>query len=431
MAEARRLLLEASHLIKDIPEFQQPAAAANIAGQLVRAADLPDALATARFLPKAEDQAMATGSIAWGLAHDGNLAAALALVEATADGQNKGVAYEGLAELRADAGDFKEALQIAHRIRDPGRLVDTLVRLASRAAKAGDLTGAREVLGDAVQVTEEALRGNASYAQSLTQIATTQAEIGDNADAFKTLDRFSDIVRQRRTPDGNFLFVRELASAQAQIGDLVDAQRTVDEMSPGTSDSVLMSISREQAKQGLFADAIANAERISIPEFKENTLRAIGMIRGTHGTLNDVLVAIEHISQPNHRLDALATLALEQAENDNPAAGLTLQIASKLATEIGVDASDNALGTIAVTRALLGDFAGAQQIVQELTKPESRVWPLWNITSSMAQAGRTQEALALSENQEAAYPRAYALLGTAQGILNHLTAEQKARIIDH
>ena len=94
-----------------------------------------DALATVRLLRKTEDQAQVTGSIAWGLAHNGNFVQALALVESAADGQNKGVAYEGIAELRAEAGDLEDALQIAHRIRkDPDRLSDTLVRLASRRA---------------------------------------------------------------------------------------------------------------------------------------------------------------------------------------------------------------------------------------------------------------------------------------------------------
>lgn len=37
LAEARRLLVEASQLVKDLPEFQRSSTAANIAGQLVRA----------------------------------------------------------------------------------------------------------------------------------------------------------------------------------------------------------------------------------------------------------------------------------------------------------------------------------------------------------------------------------------------------------
>jgi hypothetical protein len=84
-----------------------------------------------------------------------------------------------------------------------------------------------------------------------------------------------------------------------------------------------------------------------------------------------------------------------------------------------------------VTRAILGDFAGAQQVVREITKPESQAWSLWNITSFMVKAGHKEEALALANNEESAYPRAYALLGSAKGILNQIEAEQKARIQGH
>jgi hypothetical protein len=59
---------------------------------------------------------------------------------------------------------------------------------------------------------------------------------------------------------------------------------------------------------------------------------------------------------------------------------------------------------------MLGDFAGAQEIVQNMAEPESRIWPLWNITSMMSEAGRADEALALAENQDSAYLKAYAPL---------------------
>ena len=433
LAEARRLLIEASHLVKDIPEIQQSSAAANIAGQLVRAADLPDALATARQLSKTEDQAQVIGIIAWQLAHDGNVAQALALVESSSDGQNKAVAFELVAELVAERGNLQGALGIAHRIRnEPGRLIDTLVRVASLLTKTGDRNGAREAIEDALNTAEAAAKQNIGNATAFAQIATTQADIGDTADAFRTLDRFSEIAHQYQGVEGNGVFLQQLASAKAQIGDLIGAQRTIEEISAGNSDLALMMISQEQAKQGLMVDALANAERISIPGFKSIALRKIAMIRGTHGTLSDALEAIDHIPEPAGRAEALATLALEQADNENPSASLTLQAAWNFATQNGADAaSDDVLGTIAVTRALLGDFAGARQVVQVMNKLETRAWSLWNITSYMVKAGHTEDALALAENQEAAYPKAYALLGSAKGILNHLEAEQKAGAKGH
>ena len=428
MAEARRLLIEASHLVKDIPEFQRPSAAANIAGQLMRAADLPDALATAQLLGKAEDQAQATGSVAWQLAHDGNVTQALALVDGTVEGQNKAVEYEILAEVVAEKGNLEGALQIAHLIRnDPDRLCDTLVRLASRRAHAGDLSGAREALGDALNVAEDAVKQSVGHASEFTGIATTEAEIGDTADAYVTLDRFSEIARQYyKGAAGNAALLQQLASAQAQIGDVFGAQRTIEENSSGNFDLALMSISQEQAKQGLTADALESAARISSPAFKASAFREVAMIQGMQGALDDALEAIDRIAGPGGRAEALATLALEQADNKNPVANLTLQMAWQRATQMGPDGSDDVLGTIAVTRARLGDFNGAQEIVQNMADLESRVWPLWNITSFMVQSGHTQEALALTENQEAAYPKAYALLGTAEGILDRLESKEKA-----
>lgn len=44
----------------------------------------------------------------------------------------------------------------------------------------------------------------------------------------------------------------------------------------------------------------------------------------------------------------------------------------------------------------------------------------------MVKAGHKGEALALAENQESAYPKAYALLGSAKGILNRIETEKKA-----
>lgn len=175
LAEARRLLVQASDLIKDIPESQQPSAAANIAGQLVRAGDLPDALKTARILQTAEDQVQVQSIIAWQLAHDGRIAQALALVDSAPNGQNKAVGYELLAELVAESGDLQEALGIAHRIADdPNRLIDALVRVASLRSKAGDYSGAREAIADALDAVEASAKQGVGNALVFTQIAATQ-----------------------------------------------------------------------------------------------------------------------------------------------------------------------------------------------------------------------------------------------------------------
>lgn len=426
VAEARRLLVEASYLIKDIPESQQPSAAANIAGQLARAGDLQDALRAAQSLQSAEDQVQVQSSIAWQLAHDGSVAQALALVDSAPNGQNKALGYALVAELVAESGDLQEALGIAHRItNDPNRLTDTLVQIARLRSKAGDSSGAREAIADALNVVESSAKQGGNTL-AFTQIAAAQYEIGDKGDAFATLTRFSDIARLHQGAEGN-VYLQQLAAAQAQIGDFVGAQRTAESLPVGSSDVALMRISQEQAKQGLLVDALANAERIGNPTFKSLALREIAMVQGTHGTLSDALEAIDQISEPAGRAEALAVLALQQANNENPAVSLTLQAAWTFATQNRGDSSDNVFAAISATRAMLGDLPGAQQAIQQITKPESLAWSVWNITSATVKAGHIDQAITLAQNQGSAYPKAYGLLGTAKEILDDLEAEQKAR----
>jgi tetratricopeptide (TPR) repeat protein len=432
-AQARQLLLEAAQLIKDIPEIQQPGAAANIADQLVRAGDLPDALATARLLKKPDQQAFALRVVAWQLAHSGNFAQAVALVEADVNGEEKLMGYDALANFLAGKGDRDGALDIAHRIsKNPYLLRETLLGVARQLSKAGDSTGARQALSEALDIIDEGMKENLdSWALELPKIATAQAEIGDTSGALTTLDQLSEIAhRDKINKFDAAMLLQQLAATQGQLGDLVGARRTIEEIPPGNSvmaDGCWMSISWQQAERGLMVDALESVARISSPSLQTSTLREMAKIRGTHGTLNDALEAIDDIPDPAVRVKAVVAVALEQATNHNPAASSTLQTAWVLVRDEGIAASDDERGTIAIARAHLGDFPGAQQIVQDMANPESRVWPLYEISCTLALAGRFSEAAAYAENENAAHPKTFALLGAADGILSHLEAEQQAR----
>jgi hypothetical protein len=427
LLEARRLLQEASRLIGGIPEAQQPSAVANVAGQLTRAGDLADALSVLQLLKRPQDLALANGIVAWHLANSGNFSQALAMIERDGASQMIQSDRQSLAALAADKGDVGEALEIVHRIPtlESSARSEALRRVAAELAKLGELPRARQIIEEALNACSRANLESGDCALELTQIAGTQAEIGDKAGAYVTLSKFSDIAHHRTGSDA-IMFLQQLASAQARMGDILGARQTMDELPARTSDGVLMAISEEQGKQGLMADAIASSAQISNPELRSIALRELAAICGTHGGLNDALEAIDKIPDPGHRAEALAVLALEQAENENPAANQTVQLAWSQTAEVGTDAARHALEEIAVTRAILNDFAGAQQIVYDMTEQESRVWPLWSITSMMVGAGHKQEALALAESQDAAHPKAYALLGTATGILDRLEAETKA-----
>jgi hypothetical protein len=434
LAEARRLLLNAGQLLPEIPEDQRCSAVSNIAGQLSRANDLPDALAVVHLLKRNVDQAGAIGSVIWPLAQRGDFAQSLTLIDTYVDAQNRTTPYYTLAMIQADKGDFAGAVQTARRIGDNIELfLDIVIRVATKQAKSGDLATARETFSEALNRAEEAARQNINHAVILGQIARAQAEAGDTSDAFVTLGHLDAMAQQSRETGGVELG-EHVAMIRAQLGDVFGGLRAL-EQDPSSANSpiALMLIAEEQAKNGVSSEALETAARISDPSLRTAALREIAVIRGTHATVNEALDAIERIPQVADRAEALATLALEQAEKKNAAASQTVDVVWKLATEKSEEIDSDhfahpgvVLGEIAVVRAMLGDFAGARQVVETIKQPEGRVWPLWNITSFLVEADRTQDALALADAEEAAYPKSYALLGTAQGILDRVEAQEKA-----
>jgi tetratricopeptide (TPR) repeat protein len=434
-AQARRLLLEASRLIDEVPESQRPSAVANIASQLLRSGDLEDALRLSQSQKNPGDQDLATGLIAWNLVQQGNVGQALRLVERISSEQNREGQYAQLAALLSEKGDLIAALRIVQMRREPQVRVSILVQIAQQKARSKnkDVAGAAEVLGQAMKIAEELVHNNASNANLLPGIATTLSEIGDTAGALRTLEELSAIAHQYAGPESSGLLLQLLGCAQAQVGDLVGALQTHEELVRmsnlgSNSDIVLMTIAEEQAKQGLMADALQNADRISDDNLRSAALREVAIARGTHGTLQDALEAIHRIPNSASRSEAIGALALEQAVTANPAAALTAERALEFANEAGSDSvsSDRGREMITVTRAILGDYSGAEEIIRSMPEPESRVWPLWNLTSMLTEAGRETEALTLAEGENAPLPKLHALLGTAQGLLARVASEEGA-----
>lgn len=426
--QARRLLLEASRLIDAIPETQRSSAVANIASQLARGGDLEDALKISQSTKNRVDQDLAMGSIAWQLAQRGNVGQALRLVESIPNDQNREAQYGSLAVLLAEKGDMAGALRIAQLRKEPQGRFSILLEIAQQKARTKDSAEARKILKQVIQIGNELVQENASNATILQGIATTQSEIGDTPGALLTLAELSTIANQYEGPEGKGLMLQLLGCAQAQVGDVVGALRTHEEMAPGSnSDIVLMAIAEEQAKQGLMADALQAAERISDVNLRSSTLRSIAIARGKHGTLQDAMEAIDRIPAAS-RSEAIGVPALEQAVVDNPAAALTAQRALEFANEVrsGSVSSGRGFEMLAVTRSVLGDFAGAQEIVRSMPEPGSRVWPLWNLTSMLAEAGRENEAVTLAEDEDSPLPKLYALLGTAEGLLTRIVSEEQA-----
>jgi tetratricopeptide (TPR) repeat protein len=427
LTQAREILGQASTLVPDIPEPQRMSVASNIANAQVRAGDLVGALSTVRSLKKPQDFAFGMGIIAYVLDSSGDLPAALQVISDAPAGQSRDLSYEHIAQSHADKGDFSSAMRIAHLIQNaPGRSVETLTRVAQLQWKSGDHAGADQVWADALAVAQQARKQDPNLAMLLVGIATSRAQVGESAAAYATLDEFSRIIEQRHPADQGLLST--LAMGYAGIGDTTSALHTVETLAPGSNrDICLMTISSQLMKNDDVADAEEIASRISDPQLKAHAFQEIAISESGSGRPASAIETADKIPNLAGRAEALAYLALEQAQKGDPATGDTLRRAVAAATQATPKPPDHVFAAIAVTEAMLGDFDTAEQTVRPLSC-DARPWAWWNIAAMMANAGDLSGAVEVAAQEEDPHSKAYALLGSANGILDRLrsTAESKA-----
>lgn len=394
--EAINLLREASQLVNQIPEPQQMSAAANIAGRLTAVGDFSTALAMAHSLTRPQDRASALNSMAYSLDYQGRLEEALQLLSEVGSWQ-AGSSYSTLAKSHADKKDFGVALQLAHRIQDqPAPRLEALLAIAKSQWEADKHDDALSTMQEALEVAEQAREKEPQMSILLLGIARTQKEMGMSSASHATL---------------------------ADMGDIRGALEIIEELPEGSNrDSALGIAATKMAKMGNLREALETMSRASNQHTRDMFLRSIAAQQGQDGRALSALETVGLVPSIADRADALATLAATQADKGDPGARETIELAWDTANEPGANVPEHVFGYIAITRVELGDLAEAKKILQRLS-PEGRTWPLWNITTTLAELGDKASALALANEETEPQPRAYALLGTATGILHHMKAE--------
>ena len=421
--EATNLLRQASQLVDQIPEPQRMSAAANIGGQLAATGDFSGALAMARSLTRAKDRGAAFGSIAYSLDYQGRQEEALQLLTEVSSEQ-AGTSYSILAKSHADKKDFGVALELAHRIQyEPARREEALLAIAKSQWEAGKRDGALSTLQEALELAEQAREKEPQMSILLLGIARTQKEIGMSSEAQATLTDYSDFVRERKDDGG----LSCLAVTLADIGDIRGAMEIVGELPEGSNrDSALGVTATNMAKVGDLQEALKTVSRVSNLNTRDIFLRTIATQEGRDGQALSALENMPVVSSIADRADALATLAAKQVHKSDPAARETIELAWEMANQPGVDVPEHVFGSIAAIRVELGDLTEARKILRRLSA-DGRTWPLWNITTSLAESGDQAGALNLANEETEAQPKAYALLGTATGILHRLKAEKETK----
>jgi hypothetical protein len=421
--EATNLLRQASQLVNQVPEPQRMSAAANIGGRLAAAGDFSGALAMARSLTKPEDRGAALGSIASSLDYQGRQEEALQLLSEVSLEQ-AGASYSNLAKSHAEKKDFGIALQLAHRIQyEPARREEALLAIAKSQWEAGNRDGALSTMREALEVAEQAREKEPQMSILLLGIAGAQKEIGRSSEAQATLAEYSEFVRERKDEGG----LSCLAVALADMGDIRGALEIIEELPDGSNrDSALGVTATNMARIGNLREALETISQASDQHMRDMFLRSIAAQEARDGDALSALERVQLIPSIADRADALATRAAEQADKSDPAARGTIELAWEMANQPGVSMPEHVFAYIAIIRVELGELTEARKILQRLSA-DGRTWPLWNITIRLAESGDKAAALSLANEEAEAQPKAYALLGTATGILRRLKAEKETK----
>jgi hypothetical protein len=425
-SEIRSMLREASALIPRIESGQQSSAVANIAGQQVRAGDVEGGVATYQALKSPAARGMSVAVISSAIAAHGNIPLALELVRNSTQPGYRASAYSMIASRLASENSFGDALVVARLIRkEPGQVhffVDSLMWIYNRQWKAGDQPGAENTLNEALDAVEQERENSSSVEFPIAALYFTIArrlnEAGNRDAAGAMVERIYGIAAAAENPDRKQELVGLLCSAQVMVGQLQAAISSAEELPPGQwHDSAMAAISTEWSKQGDTARALEGVAEINMGSLRNIYYETIAYELAGAGNFAQAFSIIDRVESAGERAAALVELAGQQAEKQDPAAAQTLELAMETAQAAGSDTKPYVFGYIAVTRAELGDVAGAEEMINQMEDP-ARVWPLWNLTEMLVRAGKKAEAISLAESQSAPHPKAYALLGTATALLD-------------
>jgi thioesterase domain-containing protein len=433
-SQPRSFLREASALIPQIDMDQRSSAASNIAGQQARIGDLESALATSQLAGSPWAQVLAAGSIAYSLASQGNLQLALEVIQNSSKGEDPAKAneYGSVALWLAEHHDFEHALQVARLIQraksyfgQTNHFVGTLLPIGAEQFKVGDRAGAQETIDEALAAVEwekdhpQGPRFDESMTAGLyANVAAELAREGNRPASVAVVDRIYYLLAAASTEQAKQDLLLCLGEAQVGIGELDAAIATAEQLPPGNHrDAIVLQVGFERAKAGDLSSALDDATALLYEPWRNISLRDVAARFSAQGNNAQALATLDLIPEPAERAEGLADLALQEAEKQDPSAPLAVELAYEAAVNAGAETKPYVFEKIAVTRAILGDFGAAEEMIVTMDDA-SKVWPLWNVTEMLIRGGREAEAISLAENQSAPWPKAYALLGVATALIN-------------
>ncbi len=149
--------------------------------------------------------------------------------------------------------------------------------------------------------------------------------------------------------------------------------------------------------------------------------RKVGDREAADATLRLALKIAEGLEKPGSRADALAQVAIVQADSgDRAAARVTLNKALQIAGD-PPETGSLFQQLVPAARARIGDWEGGRQAALSLNDAILRATLIESLAFEQAKAGEARDAQEWAEAQTPALLRTRALLGVVRGIIERKT----------
>jgi tetratricopeptide (TPR) repeat protein len=288
---------------------------------------------------------------------------------------------------------FAEAIETVHKIENPKDRLNTLIGIANSQADVGLFSDARETL--------QHIDIQGASKNSWISLAKVQAKIGDKKQAITSLNQAKQLARNIEDKNHSSLILSEIASKQAEIGEFTEALETIEELAslePHYVEGLFLGIvNKEECDEKDFINVLATAnriaEKIDIPYYQEQVLKAIVAVQATKAQrwkedFAEALTTTRRIKDKSCKVEALLIIVNAQIKLRWFDQGLvTVEIIDSQ------EDKDQALVAILKEQATAGQFEEAFTTGSQIQKPSKQEDALVEIAKAYAQAKNFSHAI--------------------------------------
>ncbi|MER6473739.1 trypsin-like serine protease [Streptomyces collinus] len=398
--EATVLAREASTLARTAKDrSRQFEALVGVARAMAESGRLDEAVSLANTIRDRSRQSEALVGVARAMAESGRIDDAISLAYTNPTRQSE--ALVGVARAMAESGRTDDAISLACSITDPHRRPEALVGVARAMAESGRID-------DAVSIAQTIAHPELQ-ASVLISVVRLMASVGQ-------IEKATFLSRSITSPDRRLQALLKVALGAARTGRVDDAVTLVNEAAdlahsitvPERHGRSMLGVVRAMASVGRVDEATVLAGTIADPDRQAEGLVGVARMMASVGRVDEAIVLAGTITVPDRQAEGLVGIGrvLAYADRFEEAVAIVSAIPnSKLCAESLVNLLPVARGSDQVKN-LVGRITA---LAGALAHPDHRAQIMAAMARTLAENGRTADAIVVARDAAALAPKSTSL----------------------